>query len=111
MIIRENLFTFSHFDKPSPRRGVRDLARASAEKPRFYSTDVCRIKNEIKTMNGGGKNNCRKNYMKIKFNSNDDLPLNKLLKFHSMTIIIRSVFEKSCKLYPQVYLDDFLYEL
>ena len=31
--------------------------------------------------------------MKIKFNSNDDLSLNKPLKFHSMTIIIRSVFE------------------
>ena len=31
--------------------------------------------------------------MKIKFNSNDDLPLNKPLQFHNMTIIIRSVFD------------------
>ena len=31
--------------------------------------------------------------MKIKFDSDDDLPLNKPLKFHAMTIIIRSVFE------------------
>ena len=81
------------------------------KKPRLYSTGVCGIKNEIKTINGGGENNCGKNYMKIKFNSKDDLPLNKLLKFHSMTIIIRSVFEESCKLYPQLYLDDCLYEL
>ena len=51
-----------------------------------------------------------KDYMKIKFNSDDDLPLNKLLKFHNMIIIIRSVFEDG-KLYPQVYLDDTLYEL
>ena len=51
--------------------------------------------------------------MKIKFNSDDDLPLNKPLKFHlmSMTIRFRSVFEEDGKLYPQFYLDDTLYEL
>ena len=52
-----------------------------------------------------------KDYMKIKFNSDDDLPLNKPLKFHLMTITIRSVFEEDGKLYPQVYLDNALYEL
>ena len=46
--------------------------------------------------------------MKIKVNSDEDLPLNKPLKFHEMTIIIRFVFGK---LYPQVFLDDGLYEL
>ena len=49
--------------------------------------------------------------MKIKFNSDDDLSLNKPLKFHNMTIIIRSVFEDGGKLYPQVFLNDALYEL
>ena len=49
--------------------------------------------------------------MKIKFNSDDDLPLNKPLKFHVMTINIRSVFEEDSKLYLQVSLDDTLYEL
>ena len=49
--------------------------------------------------------------MKIKFNSDDYLPLNKPLKFHAMTIIIRSVLEEGGKLYPQVSLDDALYEL
>ena len=49
--------------------------------------------------------------MNIKFNSDDDLPLNKPLKFHSMTITIRSVFEEDGKLYSQVFLDDTLYEL
>ena len=69
------------------------------------------IKNKIKAMNGGEKNNYEKDYMKIKFNSDDDLPLNKQLKFHNMTITIRSVFEEDGKLYPQVFLDDTLYEL
>ena len=53
----------------------------------------------------------QKDYMKIKFNSDDDLPLNKLLKFRLMTITIRHVFEEDGKLYPQVFLDDTLYEL
>ena len=49
--------------------------------------------------------------MKIKFNSDDDLPLNKPLKFQNITITIRSVFREGGKLYPQVCLDDTLYEL
>ena len=49
--------------------------------------------------------------MKIKFNSDDDLPLNKPLKFHGMTIIIRPFFEEDGKPYQQVFLDDTLYEL
>ena len=69
------------------------------------------IKNEIRTINGGKENDYEKNYMKIKFNSDDDLPLNKPLKFHAMVIIMRSVFEEDDKLYPQVFLDDTLYEL
>ena len=52
-----------------------------------------------------------KDYMKIKFNSDDNLPLNKQLKFHNMTITIRSVFEEDRKLYLQAFLDDTLYEL
>ena len=49
--------------------------------------------------------------MKIRFNSDDDLPYNKLLKFHQMIITTRSVFEEDGKFYPQVFLDDALYEL
>ena len=52
-----------------------------------------------------------KEYMKIKFNSDVDLRSNKLLKFRLRTITIRHVFEEDCKLYPQVFLDDTLYEL
>ena len=75
-------------------------------------TDVWEgIKNEIKTINGGKENDYKKNYMKMKFNWDDDLLLNKLLKFYSMIIIFRSVFEENSKLYPQLFLDDTLYEL
>ena len=49
--------------------------------------------------------------MKIKFNSDDILPLNKPLKFGLMTKTIRSVFTESGKFYPQLFLHDTLYEL
>ena len=69
------------------------------------------IKNKIKAINGDKENDYGKDYIKIKFNSNDDLPLNKLLKPHLMTIIIRCVFSEDGKLSPQLLLDDTLYEL
>ena len=49
--------------------------------------------------------------MKIKFNSDDDLPLNTVLKFCVLTIIIRTVFKKDGKYYPQVFLYDCLFEI
>ena len=49
--------------------------------------------------------------MKIKFVTDENLPLNKLLKLHMLTRIVRSVFEEDGKLYPQIYLDECLYEL
>ena len=67
------------------------------------------IRDKIKEINSD-ECDYEKDYMKIKFNSDDDLPLNKPLNFHNMTITIRSVFKKDDKLYPQVFLDDTLYE-
>ena len=49
--------------------------------------------------------------MKIKFNSDDNLPLNKPLKFSNMVIIFRCVFSEDGRLYPQLSLDDTFYEL
>ena len=68
------------------------------------------IRNKMKTINGGKENHYGKDYMKIKFNSDDNLPLNKPLKFHSVTIIIRSVFEEDGKLYLQGVLVNALYK-
>ena len=49
--------------------------------------------------------------MKMKFNSNDDLPLNKTLRLDNLTIIVRSVLEEDGKYYLQVFLDECLYEV
>ena len=63
------------------------------------------IKYEIKTINGVKENYYGKDYMKIKFDSEDVFPLKKPLEFLLMDIIIRSVFEEDGKLYAQVFLD------
>ena len=68
------------------------------------------IRDKIKEISGS-ECDYEKDYMKIKFNSDDNLPLNKTLKFRLMTITIRSVFSESGKFYPQLFLHDTLYEL
>ena len=88
-----------------------DSANENKELLKKYADVWDGVKSEIKAINGGKENDYRKDYMKIKFNSDDDLPLNKLLKFHAMMIIIRSVFEEGSKLYLQVLLDNALYKL
>ena len=49
-----------------------------------------------------------KDYIKIKFNSDDDLPLNKSLMFHKMGIIVRFVFKEDGKFYPRFLLHETL---
>ena len=45
--------------------------------------------------------------MKIKFNTDDNIPQNKIIPFPTITIIIRSVTKKDDKYYPQLFLDDY----
>ena len=50
-------------------------------------------------------------YMKIKFSSDGELLLNKTTDILSMIIIVRTIFHENNKYYPQVFLDECLYEL
>ena len=50
------------------------------------------------------------NYMKIKFNSDDELPLNKTIEIPVMIIVVRASFHENKKYYPQVFLDECLYK-
>ena len=61
--------------------------------------------------NIGGIVQYDKNYMRIKFESNDNLPTDNIINMHQVTIIIRSVFAQNGKFYPQLFLNDALYEL
>ena len=71
---------------------------------------VCQSKNYANVWNGIKnkinfikESDYEKAYMKIKFNSGDDLPLNKPLKFHPMTIIIRCIFEEHGKFHLKFF--------
>ena len=61
--------------------------------------------------NGGKKGEYDKDFMKIKFDTDYNLPLNKQLKLHLLTIIVRSVFEEHGKFYLHLYSDNSWYEL
>ena len=80
------------------------------------STEKCEevwsgIKSKIKTINSGKELFYEKNYARIGINADDNLPSNKQLKFSALAIIIRCVLRKGEKLYPQIYLDECMYEL
>ena len=49
--------------------------------------------------------------MKVRFESDYNLPLKKTLKLHSLTVVARTVFEEKGKYYPQVLLDECFYEI
>ena len=76
-----------------------------------YKEVLSRIKTCIEKINNNKSGEYEKDHMKIKFNSDDNSPLNKQLKFLSVTIIIRSVFEENGKYHPQAYLDDCFHKL
>ena len=50
-------------------------------------------------------------YMKIKFNSDDELAPNKTIEISSMIIVVRAVSYENNKYYPQVFSDEFLFKL
>ena len=68
-----------------------------------YSQALNGIKNFIKKINDNKLGEYDKDFMKIKFNFDDDIPLNKELNFPTITIISRNIFEKDGKYYPQVF--------
>ena len=41
--------------------------------------------------------------MKIKLNSDEELPINKTIEIPTITIVARTVFNENNKRYPQVY--------
>ena len=90
------------------KNGEKYLILDSTEK---YEEVFSGIISEIKALNGGKELFYEKNYTKIGINTDDNLPLNKPLKFWTLAIIIRCILQNGKKLYPQIYLDKCLYEI
>ena len=89
---------------------VFDSADQNKELLKKYNDVFNGIGDKIKEINSD-ECDYEEDYMKVKFNSDDDLPVNESLEFCLMTITIRHVMEEDGKLYPQVFLEDTLYEL
>ena len=87
------------------------LTDSNSELLKKYAEVWSGIKNQIKKINNNQVSKYGKDYMKNKFDSDDDLPLNKILKFLRLTIIIRNIFKKDDKYHPANYLDDCLYDI
>ena len=68
------------------------------------------IKEHIELIRGNKVIKYNKDFMKIKFESDDDLPISKIINIPVCVIIIRGVFEEDSKYYPQVLLHDCFYE-
>ena len=49
--------------------------------------------------------------MKIKFNSDDELPLNKTIEISTMTIVVGVVFHENNKYYPETFLHECMYKM
>ena len=89
------------------KNGEKYLILDSKEK---YEEVFSGIKKKFETINGGKELIYEKDYARIGVNTDDDVPLNKQLKFPTVAIIIRCIFQKGKKLDPQIYLEECLYE-
>ena len=85
------------------------LTDSNNEVLKKYAEVLIGIKDQIKKINWQ-LGEYDKDYMKIKFNLDNNLPLNKIPKFCILIIIIRNIFKKDGKYYPGIFLDDCLYE-
>ena len=101
-----------HFEEKSENKYlVLDDVDENKEVSKIYEEVWEGVKEEIETINGGEKVEYENDFKKIMFEPNDNLPMNKPIKLRLLTINIRSAFSEDGKLYPQLFLDDALYEL
>ena len=68
------------------------------------------IKEKIELMTGDKVTKFNKDFMKIRFKTNDDLPLNKIINIPVCVIIVSSIFKVDNEYRPQVLLQDCFYE-
>ena len=90
------------------RHGNRYLAFTSADKNREvlikYTELWYEVKYLLKTINGDKAGECRKDFMIIRFESDNNFPLGRILKLHMLTVMVRSAGEGNGNYYPQIFL-------
>ena len=77
---------------------------------RDYTEIWDEIKEQIELISGNKVIKYSKGFMKIKFESDDDLPISKIINIPVCIIIIRGAFEEDSKYYTKVLLQEYFYE-
>ena len=106
---------FNYLDVYIEKSGEnRYLTFASTEKNRIklenYTELWSEIKEQIELISGEKVSKYRKDFMKIRFKTNDDLQLNKVINIPVRVIIASSIFKEDNKYHPQILLHDCFYE-
>ena len=97
MIVKLNIWFF--ILQPKNREALENYTELSDE-----------IKDQIETINGDNPIGCGNDFMKARFESNNDLPLSKIFYIPVCIIIVKSVFQEDNNHYPQVLLYECLYK-
>ena len=77
---------------------------------KFIKDEINRLIKRNDEITFGNVDNKISEYNKLRFSSDVDLLLDTLIEFHMLTIVINCVIEKANKYYPEIYLDECLYE-
>ena len=85
-------------------------ANKSKEIIKKYEKFWSKIRDLIRSISKNSDDYVQK-YTKIKFDSDEDLSLNKKMEIHNAIIVVRTVFHENNKSYPQVFLDEYQYKL
>ena len=110
-ILTVQILSIGHFEEKNGNKYlVLDDVNDNKEAFKQYEEVWEGIKKEIETMNGGKKIEYGKDCKRTRFESNDDLSLNKPIKLRLLTIV-KSVFSEGSKFYTQLFLYDALCEL
>ena len=78
--------------------------KAKKKKPEKYEELSTKIRDLIRSITKNS-DEYQENYIQIKFNSDDELPLNKTIQISSMAIVVRAIFLESNKYHPQYFLE------
>ena len=77
---------------------------------KFIKDGINRLIKRNDKITFGNVNNKLSEYNKLSFSSDVNLPLNTLIEFHMLTIVINCVIKKGNKYYPEICLDECLYK-
>ena len=103
---------FGYIDKINDKKYLNiSITLANGDNLLAYEKMWDDIRKGIKEVNDGKDVEYDKNLKRIKFECDDDLPLDKLLKLHGLVLIIRHVIEINEMYYPQTFLENCLYEV